>query len=48
MRCLQVPVLYDKKLQKIVSNESTDIVRMMITEMRVRLHIRSCLLVDLF
>ncbi|KAK9868840.1 hypothetical protein WJX84_002959 [Apatococcus fuscideae] len=29
-----VPVLYDKKLQKIVSNESTDIVRMMITEMR--------------
>lgn len=33
--CMQVPVLYDKELQKIVSNESSDILRMLITEMRV-------------
>ena len=32
---IQVPILYDKYLQKIVSNESADIVRMLIQEMKV-------------
>ena len=36
--CIQVPVLFDKKIKTIVSNESADIIRMLATECQVCPH----------